>query len=241
MRTRRQILGAALLAPSLAGCGIVFGAWELRYRLTIQLLRDGREYAGTGVLRTRWTSNGAFAGFDGIDKYDVATWGDAVIIDAAQLGPIFGLLRAPALHNGQAFNAIRPEYPLQRALREETSEGERAPSFHTAEWFASARVMTGVHEMREAHWPVLLRFRDTTDPTTAELLPPESGIAVRRVTIEVTSDPVTRGIESLLPWLGALRTPGYPNLAGAQGGFDRASVATQLDSRAFILSGDEYL
>jgi hypothetical protein len=150
------------------------------------------------------------------------------------------LLRAPALHNGQAFNAIRPEYPLQRALRAETSEGERAPSFHTAEWFASARVMTGVHEMREAHWPVLLRFRDTTDPTTAELIPPENDIAVRRVTIEVTSDPVTRGIESLLPWLGALRTPGYPNLAGAQGRFDRASVATQLDSRAFTLSGDEY-
>lgn len=241
MDSRRRFLVAASLTPFVGGCGLLFGSWEVRYRLNITLERGGREYAGAGVLQTRWTSNGPFAGFGGgVDHYNVATWGDAIIVDMGPFGLVFALLRSPGNLNGQRFNAIRPEYPLQRALREQASAGEDVPSFHTAAWFDAIKKMRGAHEIREAHWPALVNFRDINDQTTVELVAPESGVTIRRVTIEVTSDSVTRGIRRRLPWLRRLRRSDHPNLARVEDGFDREHVATHLDSRAFTLSGDEY-
>src|SRR5262249_13499521 len=57
-------------------------------------------------------------------------------------------------------------------------------------------------------YPRLLRFRDIKDPATAELVDPDylaksfgPGFRLVRVTIEITNEPVTRGIRKILPWL----------------------------------------
>jgi hypothetical protein len=55
--------------------------------------------------------------------------------------------------------------------------------------------------------PVLLRFRDPADPTSVELVDPSSlaasfgpGVRLKRAFIEITDDPITKGIEARLPW-----------------------------------------
>jgi hypothetical protein len=57
--------------------------------------------------------------------------------------------------------------------------------------------------------PILVRFRDLSDPTSVELVDPSdlaasfgAGVKLERMSIEITDAPVTRGIEAVLPWLG---------------------------------------
>ena len=57
----------------------------------------------------------------------------------------------------------------------------------------------------------LLRFRDITDPATVELVDPDNlsasfgkGYTLKRVTYQVTNDPVTKGMDERLPWLDEL-------------------------------------
>jgi hypothetical protein len=64
-------------------------------------------------------------------------------------------------------------------------------------------------------YPVLLRFRDIKDRATVERVDPGdlaksfgSGVRLVRMTIEITDDPVTRGIRNVLPWLSR-KSVGY--------------------------------
>ena len=56
--------------------------------------------------------------------------------------------------------------------------------------------------------PVLVRFHDPKDPTSVELVDPQNlaasfgpGVTLKHAFVEITDDPVTKGIESQLPWL----------------------------------------
>ena len=62
--------------------------------------------------------------------------------------------------------------------------------------------------------PMLVRFRDIDDPKSVEEVDPEDlaksfgpGVKLARVTIEMTRDPVTKGIKKQRNCPGGLRTP----------------------------------
>jgi hypothetical protein len=64
-------------------------------------------------------------------------------------------------------------------------------------------------------FPMLVRFRDISDPLSVEKVDPANlsatlgpGVTLRRATIEITDDPVTTGIEERLPWLKELEKRG---------------------------------
>jgi hypothetical protein len=77
------------------------------------------------------------------------------------------------------------------------------------------------------HLPMMVRFRDLNDPTSVERVDPSDlaasfGVGVKFVgmTIEITDASVTKGIESVLPWLTSrdpqrLRPPSPGTLSGA--------------------------
>jgi hypothetical protein len=55
---------------------------------------------------------------------------------------------------------------------------------------------------------MLVRFRDIADPTSVEKVDPDNlaasfgeGVKLRRITVQLTDDPVTTGIEKRLGWL----------------------------------------
>lgn len=55
-------------------------------------------------------------------------------------------------------------------------------------------------------FPVLVRFRDPNDPTSVELVDPSNlaasfgpGVMLRRAFVEITDDPITKGIETRVP------------------------------------------
>lgn len=58
--------------------------------------------------------------------------------------------------------------------------------------------------------PVLARFGDPKIPTSAVLVDPRDlaasfgpGVTFKSATVEITDDPITKGIETRLPWLGS--------------------------------------
>lgn len=62
-------------------------------------------------------------------------------------------------------------------------------------------------ELRPDQLPMLVTFANLHDPSTARVVQPNefeqvfgSGVHFHRASIEMTNDPITRGIESNLPW-----------------------------------------
>jgi hypothetical protein len=143
---------------------------------------------------------------------------------------------APALHEGMAFFALRPERILQRFLDPSVMSTE---AFQTGEIFEHMKRIEGERDVPEQHWPVFVRFRNLADPGSAEPVGLENhGVSVRGIRIAITSERVTRGIKRRLPWLRQLGGPSRPRLSGS-GRFDPAALSTQIDRRSFSLSGNE--
>jgi hypothetical protein len=64
------------------------------------------------------------------------------------------------------------------------------------------------------NYPQLVHFRDVRDPKSVAAVDPAHldaafgpGVRLKRITVQVTGDPVTRGIEGRLGWLGAYPEP----------------------------------
>lgn len=64
----------------------------IRYRLTLTAEVDGREVSGSGVVETRWTSQGFFTALTG-RPWGVSVRGEAVVVDLGTRGALFALLR----------------------------------------------------------------------------------------------------------------------------------------------------
>jgi hypothetical protein len=76
------------------------------------------------------------------------------------------------------------------------------------------KAVEGKAELPPHMLPMLVRFRDASEPTTVEQVQPAElaeafgpGTSLRGVTVEMTNDPVSAGIERHLPWLRELRGP----------------------------------
>ena len=66
--------------------------------------------------------------------------------------------------------------------------------------------------LRQSGYPILVTFADLTDPTSVARVDPEDlaatfgeGVALRRITVQLTDDPVTTGIEERLGWIGRIK------------------------------------
>lgn len=63
--------------------------------------------------------------------------------------------------------------------------------------------------LRLSAYPMLVTFTDLSDPTSVAEVDPDDlaatfgkGVRLKRITVQITDDPVTTGIEERLGWLG---------------------------------------
>jgi hypothetical protein len=160
-------------------------------------------------------------------RVDRSVEGEAVVIETLS-GPVFALM-TPA--EGQFGNGYYAAYVAEPALvpaigkpkesdvgRAVREYGERQPDYdplagdartHNAMLKVEGpRTLPRTIPNRDRYrgprdivvWPMLVHFGDIDDPKTVRKVSPES-IGVTRITIEVTDDPVTTGIEKRLEWL----------------------------------------
>lgn len=138
--------------------------------------------------------------------------GQAVIVDLGRRGKLFALLSDKKGY-GYAIRVVHQYFPYKPIRRGLTPEHIR--------YYSSLKNTKAVLFEDDSHsLPRLVRFRDLNDPKTVELVDPDGlersfgeGVRLKMITIEMTDEDVTHGIENVLPWL-----PDKKNFRGSIGG-----------------------
>jgi len=194
------VIIVTILAVFLVGVTVLLIAdWynsdSVRYRLTYDVEIDGQIRSGSGVI-----------------EVGSRVTGEAVVVDLGGGRYLFSLLAGRLVQfNSSASHRTSPDKLLLLAFDCGLSWGSEL-------YRCLNRTMPST-ELPFRVLPVLATLDDINDPTSLRLVNPEDLAAhfgpqtsLKRVTIEITNDPITEGrIEALLVWLpnwqGSVRTP----------------------------------
>lgn len=222
MINRRQFSrsGLAVLltasALPLSGCGLGGEQFpDYRYCLTVEV--DTPEGLKTGYSVIEVST--ARAGENSIPTprlISMRSRGQAVVVDLGKRGLLFAilsngessdwandvmLLLTPPLPEPRKWTDedVRNWFPKRFAAMLEHREVIEVPRYYPD---------NGNRDDIPAR-PLLVRFGDISDPTSVEKVDPDAlsasfgeGVKLRRITIQLTEEPVTTGIEKRLVWLG---------------------------------------
>ena len=210
--SRRSLLagGCALLViPVLSGCYRQLETF--RYRLTVEVETPQGLRSGSSVIEVQTRDQGR--GFPGPEAGGIRhnVRGEAVAVDLPGGRTLFALLKQGGK---RAFNF--PEMAPYWAFSPPASTSN--PSFDERHKLVVEG--QGVHVLDPSYYPLLVRFRGIHDPTSVELVDPQDltasfgpGVTLKRVTIEITDDPVTTGIERRLNWLPSIHGNLLPKIS----------------------------
>ena len=197
MMARRGVMGvlAGAAVAVLGGCGVL-GGNSYRFKLTVEVetpkgLRTGSSVYEVLAFKTSELITGGTSS-------DSTIKGEAVAVDLLGGKTLFALLKTanPSGHDDLVYMSMRtldPAFKYNRvegARRISSGDGIRSPS-----------------DVAPADYPLLVTFRDIRDPASVEKVDPGNlaanfgpGVRLKRITVEVTDEDVTTGIEKRLGW-----------------------------------------
>ncbi|NOJ42687.1 hypothetical protein [Bradyrhizobium australiense] len=212
----------ALLAVLVIGDQIRINRPAHKYRLTVEVETPEGRKSASGVVAVHPDRSYTRRG-------QTRTVGDAIFVDLGQGKNLVALLA----HIDSKLVLDDVNYVALRAYG--AAAGKRVS-------FNEMSRLTGVVPVKDALIPVLVTFADPTVPGSAKVVPPDDAEAVlgkgyrlQPISAEVVpngywpldfggalGEPVTRGIQAKLPWLGdagnsaaaALRAAGLPGVDG---------------------------
>jgi len=210
MIARWGFLASAALVPlalALGGCGLVKNYAPFRYRLTVEVdtplgLRTGSSVIEVTAGEVGTTLGGASA----------EARGEAVAVAIAPGQTLFVLLGSEASSAWAAgiMSGVTPK-PDDPSISPDNRFGAHIEAVRAnrklntvPRWFPPVR---GIGEPVTGY-PIMVRFRDVRDPASVEQVNPDDlaasfgpGVTLRRITVQLTDDPVTTGIEKRLRWV----------------------------------------
>jgi hypothetical protein len=186
------------------------------------------------------------AGFPTQGSIRLVVNGEAVFVDMGPgQRPLIALLTAKSPRPGDRPASARkgwayetPGLVIDRAYR-----GEK--EFHNGRLVGGAQQMVGrgPREITPEDLPDLVTFADPTDPMSVMAVDPEypssallQKVKWRRITIEVTDEAVTSGIEAKLKWLKGFK--GSLAHSGERSGVRRSNALPETLSRWNFKRGD---
>jgi hypothetical protein len=182
----------------------------LRSRLTLVVETPEGERSGSSVSQdTTSFPNGLTRG-QGYGILDKLV-GEAVVVDLGPRGLLFTTfetkrdLARGGMDNYNAGLAPFPQEKFRGKYQKDMSTNDEY-----AAYLDELNRLKPRGELAPKYLPVLVRFRDPNDPTSAELVDPLDlaasfgpGVTFKHALVEITDDPVTKGIEARLPWLAS--------------------------------------
>jgi hypothetical protein len=200
MIQRRDLLSmlAGGASALLIGCSKRLPTY--RYRLTVEVDTPRGLRRGSSVIEVRTVDQVAFPGPEAGGIRSSVT-GEAVAVDLPGGQTLFALLRdntpnSEMFASRAALWAYAPRIPPDTAIASVLAQ------------------QTGIRELPKQYYPVLVHFRDIRDSASVTRVDPADlaanfgeGFAIRRITIEMTDDPVSAGIRKRLLWLSDFPEP----------------------------------
>lgn len=211
MMTRRGMMGliGGGLAVLLTACGLVKSYEPFRYRLTVEVDTPQGLRTGSSVIEVTAGEVGTTLGGANSEAR-----GEAVAVDLPGGQTLFALLKGDAETYNFPAQVMYLVTPFER--------GDKPEGFGPLlEAVRANRKVNVVPRMRPAFfpqtdppisaYPMMVRFRDIADPTTVERVDPDDlaasfgdGVKLRRITVQLAEEPVTRSLSRRLPWLSNL-------------------------------------
>lgn len=208
-----RIVSSAWLAMAvilLSGCAISEDkATDYRYRLTVEVDTPEGVRTGSSVIEVQQTLVRA-GGSPANQAVDRRVRGEAVPVDLPGGKTLFALLRSDSNVDwaSYVFVYLAPQKkgePFADQLDDVLEvKGEQV----------LPRMWPPVAFLKErSAYPMLVTFGDLADPTSVAEVDPDDlaatfgeGVKLKRITVELTDDPVTTGIEQRLGWMDAYRS-----------------------------------
>ncbi|UAB78713.1 hypothetical protein INR77_03015 [Erythrobacter sp. SCSIO 43205] len=197
----------ALLAGPLllsTGCSAEDQAPDYRYRLTVEVETPEGLKTGSSVIEVQQTvmRPGSAPGNLGVSR---KVRGEAVAVDLPRNQTLFTLLRSES-------NVDWASY-LYVYLKPPSTDKEFVDRLDDVLEVTGERELPRMwppvgHIGERPAYPMLVTFSDIDDPTKVVRVDPDDlsasfgeGVSLKRITVALTDDPVTTGIEERLSWL----------------------------------------
>lgn len=223
-----------LVGVPLALVAAIFLYWQIaypthtyRFRMTMEVETPEGLKSGSSVYEVRAKNVPKLLP----DMHSRDWWvrGEAAAIDLPGGHTLFALLKTSAHFDdmmGLSMNTLHPDF-----------RGARYDVVGTAKALKNGQY-PGPAEVAPADYPMLVTFTDIADPTSVVRVDPGDlaasfgeGVRLRRITVEVTDDPVTTGIEKRLAEMGIEEGHGLDRAGGVSAD---PSLAQQLGFRHFV-------
>lgn len=189
------MLACFAFAMVLAGCARTLPTY--RYRLTVEVNTPSGLRSGSSVIQVSGSQNTRDALGDAAGKINMDVRGEAVAVDLPGGKVLFALLSLPGRTEGAAGfaeDAFRARIP--------PDDGGYAQHLDALK----QRHDIGVLPARA--YPMLVTFGDLNNPKSVATVDPARldanfgpGVALKRITVQITSDPVSAGIGKRLSWI----------------------------------------
>lgn len=197
----------AVALTFLGACGVVESGPNYRYRLTVEVDTPQGLRSGSSVIAVKC---GAVR-LPAVGGAGCHARGEAVAVDLPDGRTLFALTRGehnPDLINYLASSAVMPTSTDADSLTRDEQWRRRAAFL--AQPREVPRTVKGgpIGKDMVDNYPVFATFADIGDPASIRAVNPDAldnefgaGVKLKRITVQVTEDNVTKKIKKRLPWL----------------------------------------
>lgn len=209
----RRVAGLATLCFALAACSSDNDASDYRYRLTVEVDTPEGLRTGSSVIEVEaGKGRSAMAPAGSVIMYNLR--GEAATVDLGEGRYLFALLRSKS----EVDWAKQVMFLLTPSVRSNDGKDYEATFQEmlkrTGEIELPGYFRNSGHIKNRPARPMLVTFGNIDDPTSVEEVDPDDlaatfgdGVSLKRITVQMTDDPVTTGIEKRLEWLSEYPEP----------------------------------
>jgi len=212
---RFRLAVATGLAMILGACG---NSAEVRYKVIVEVDDEGIHRSGSSI----WSFKLSKPTVALVSPYNAEFRGEAVAVDLGNHDVLFALLTDE--EGSSTTGKMWPEH-LFKDLSSGSERVRNIRKIASNEGVSRElpRFFPAISNSREpmVQYPMLVRFRALDRPESLEAVAPDAldrafgpGVKLKRISVQITDEPVTNGIKKRLPWLedvGRIRGSLIPN------------------------------
>ncbi len=183
----------------------------VRSRLTLVVETPEGERSGSSVTQETISFPGGLTRAQGWALWSEFV-GEAVVVDLGQRGLLFATLVKPSWFNSPGWGGSGGYsaglWPFPQRKFSGKFGADASDNTKYAAYLDEVNRLKPKAELPFEDLPVLARFGDPNVPSSAAIVDPNDlaaslgpGVTLKKATVEITDDPITKGIETRLPWL----------------------------------------